>query len=513
MRPRWYRFPPRPSSGWILGLRGLQLAALIVGGGLALALLRSGGVLGVALFAGAMALVGTLGWLRLGAHTSLEWLPVSARFALASMSGTDSFRMSATTGHVVELARGASLQPREVRGPASLPAELADIELLETTLPRYGRAALGVAHDTRRGTYTAVLRCQPRAFVLLGETQQQVLLDAYGQLLVSFGQEGSPVRRIGWYERSLPAAGEELVAYLHSHRREELRDPKRAREDRGLRAMWELLEAQQHAAQDHEVLMALQLAPSHRDVAHYDSERDGALALCAEYTSHLVSELTRIGVASQEPLGPRNTAVPSARGLAGILRNGADPFGRDSRERTDGEVDPALFGPRARDVHAGHVQCDGALHATGHLAEWPRQDVRAMFLQRLIEAPITRTVSMVMDVLGPRKGVRRAESAAQEAQAEGWLRHKIGRRTTARERSREEAVHGTEHELAGGHALVRFAGFVTVSVPVEEGVAELNAAFRQMEAAALAAGLSLERMWMEQQDAWTYGLPLCRGLA
>ncbi len=513
MSSRWYRFPPRPSSGWILGLRGLQLVALIVGGMLAISLLRSGGVLGVAMFTATMTLAGVLGWLRFGAHTSLEWVPVSGRFALAALAGAHTFRIAATTGHVVELPQGAALKPNEVHAPVSLPAELAELELLETTLPRYGNAPLGVVHDSRRGTYTAVLRCQPRAFVLLGETQQQVLLDAYGQLLVSFGQEGSPVRRIGWWERSLPAAGEELVEYFHAHLRDELRDPERAREDRGLRAMWELLEAQQHAAQDHEVLMALQLAPSHRDVAHYSSDREGALELCAEYTSRLVSELTRIGVAAHEPLGPRNTAVPSARALSAILRNGADPFGRDSRERSGGELEPAQFGPRSRDVHAGHVQCDGALHATGHLAEWPRQDVRAMFLQRLIDAPVTRTVSMVMEVLGPRKGVRRAESAAQEAQAEGWLRQRIGRRTTARERSREEAVHGTEHELALGHALVRFAGFVTVSVPVDEGVGQLNAAFRQMEAATLAAGLSLERMWMEQQDAWTYGLPLCRGLA
>ncbi len=118
-----------------------------------------------------------------------------------------------------------------------------------------------------------------------------------------------------------------------------------------------------------------------------------------------------------------------------------------------------------------------------------------------------------MNVLGPRKATRGAERAAEEATAEGWLRQRIGRRTTARDRARDQAVAQREHELAAGHALVQFAGYVTVSVPIESGVGELNAAFGRVQAAALAAGLRLERMPGEQQEALTYTLPLCRGLA
>ncbi len=157
---------------------------------------------------------------------------------------------------------------------------------------------------------------------------------------------------------------------------------------------------------------------------------------------------------------------------------------------------------------------DGTLHATGHLLEWPRSDVRATFLQGiLMGAPATRTVALVMNVLGPRKATRRAERAAEEASAEGWLRQRIGRRTSARDRAREQAVAQRETELAAGHALVQFAGYVTVSVPAEHGVGELDAAFGRVQAAALAAGLRLERMPGEQQEGLTYTLPLCRGLA
>jgi hypothetical protein len=128
-------------------------------------------------------------------------------------------------------------------------------------------------------------------------------------------------------------------------------------------------------------------------------------------------------------------------------------------------------------------------------------------------APTTRTVALVMNVLGQRAATRRAERAAEEASADGWLRHRIGRRTTARDRAREHAVSQREHELAEGHALVQFAGYVTVSVPSSHGVGELNAAFGRVQATALAAGLRLEPMPGEQQEALTYTLPLCRGLA
>jgi hypothetical protein len=206
--------------------------------------------------------------------------------------------------------------------------------------------------------------------------------------------------------------------------------------------------------------------------------------------------------------------------LAAILRNGVDPFGRQERQRgehagMDG-IAPESFGPRARETSWSYVQADGALHMTGHLLEWPKHDVRATFMQDLLMgrgAQGTRTVAMVMDVMGPASATRRAERASEEANAEGWLRRRIGKRTTARDRQREGFVSEREQELAFGHALVQFAGFVTVSVPVEHGLSELQAQFAGIQARALAAGLRLEPMHGEQQEALTYSLPLCRGLA
>lgn len=515
MEPRRYRFGPHPHAGWILGLRGAQVTGVAVAGVFAIALLRIGGLLSLLLVGAEAALVGCVIGVRFAGHTALEWVPVGVRFAVARTTGETRWRSAQSRmGHVTRLSKRPSVDPQDVQPPVSLPAELSELELLEVRLPRFGGVFMGVVYDKRAHTYTATVRCEARAFYLLGEAERETMLASYGALLTTFASDDSPVRRIAWYERTLPPGSDELVEYLHRHRRADLSE-----DDRGLQATWQLLSAQGRGSEDHEVLVSLQIdaqrACAARAISHLGGGQEGALALLAEQVSKLVDELTRIGVQSVQPIGARNPAVPSARGLAAIIRNGIDPFGRHERERGQGGgIAPESLGPRARETEWNYVKADGTLHATGHLLEWPRSDVRATFLQGiLMGAPATRTVGLVMNVLGPRKATRRAERAAEEASAEGWLRHRIGRRTSARDRARDHAVAQRESELAAGHALVQFAGYVTVSVPAEHGVGELNAAFGRVQAAALAAGLRLERMPGEQQEAFTYTLPLCRGLA
>ena len=515
MEPRRYRFGPHPHAGWILGLRGSQIAGVAVAGVFAIALLRIGGLLSVLLVGAEAALVGCVIGVRFAGHTALEWVPVGVRFARARTAGETRWRSSQSRmGHVTRLSKRPGLDPHDLQPPVSLPAELSELELLEVRLPRFGGVAMGVVNDKRAHTYTATVRCEARAFYLLGEAERETMLASYGALLTTFASDDSPVRRIAWYERTLPPGSDELVEYLHRHRRPELSE-----DDRGLQATWQLLSAQGRGSEDHEVLVSLQIDAQRscaaRAIAHLGGGQEGALALLAEQVSKLVDELTRIGVQSAQPVGARNPAVPSARGLAAIIRNGIDPFGRHERERGQSSgIAVESFGPRARETEWNYVLADGTLHATGHLLEWPRSDVRATFLQGiLMGAPATRSVGLVMNVLGPRKATRRAERAAEEASAEGSLRHRIGRRTSARDRAREHAVAQRESELAAGHALVQFAGYVTVSVPAEHGVGELNHAFGRVQAAALGAGLRLERMPGEQQEGLTYTLPLCRGLA
>ena len=149
------------------------------------------------------------------------------------------------------------------------------------------------------------------------------------------------------------------------------------------------------------------------------------------------------------------------------------------------------------------------------IAEWPRIDVRATFLQPLLTSSrATRTVTMVMDLVGPSKAIQKAERAMTENFTNQSMRARIGQRTTKRVEQKEDATSRREEELASGHAEVRFAGYVTVSTPnTSGGVDELESTVSRVELEAKHALLRLERMWGQQAEAFTYGaLPMCRGL-
>ena len=511
---RRFRFGPHPQAGWILGLRGSQLAGIVVAGIVALALMRMGGPLAIALVAADFALALVVVGVRFAGHTSLEWIPVVARFSANRFEGSTIFRSrSPGWGGWVELPKEPSVTPKPVETVISLPAELSDLVVLETPLYAHGGILMGVVKDKRERTYTATVRCSARAFYLLGEEERASLLASYGALLTQFASDDSPVRRIGWYERTTPSGRSELQEYLRDNARAGIAD-----DDPGLIATQQLLAAQGQEL-DHEVLVSLQISAGRgrRSIGHLGGGDEGALALMAEQVAKLVDELTRIGATHTQPVGARNPAVPNARQLAGIIRDGIDPFTRHEREQApagaEQGIPPGELGPQARDVAWSHVRADRSLHVTGHLLEFPRHDVRAQFLQGvLMGQQATRTVALVMHVMGPRKAVRQAERQAEEASAEGWLRNRIGRRTSARDRARAEHVATREEELARGHALVQFAGYVTVTVPETAGIPALDSAFGRVQSQALAVGLRLERMHGEQQEALTYTLPLCRGL-
>ena len=123
-------------------------------------------------------------------------------------------------------------------------------------------------------------------------------------------------------------------------------------------------------------------------------------------------------------------------------------------------------GPLARAEHWSHLAADGALHCTLWAAEWPRIDVRALFLQPLLmDSRTTRTIAMCMELVGPCKAIRQAERAATETATEQSLRARVGQRTSQRQSQRDHAADQRERELAEGHAAVRYAAYVTVSVP------------------------------------------------
>ena len=107
------------------------------------------------------------------------------------------------------------------------------------------------------------------------------------------------------------------------------------------------------------------------------------------------------------------------------------------------------------------------------------------------------------------QAMRQSETAQTLELASELEGRRQGFMATASARRRARAVTRREEELADGFAAIRFAGFVTVSA---SGAEELERANGEIEHAGQLARLEFQRMYGEQEAAFTNALPLCRGL-
>ena len=134
-----------------------------------------------------------------------EWTPVVARYLWRRVRGRDRYRSPAPElGAVARVPTDPDAVDdamRLVELAEALPDELDTIEWV--SVPYSGRA-VGVAKDTRQNSYTVALRCRVQAFGLLDTGQQARRLAEWGRVLSGLAGERSPIRRIGWVERTVP---------------------------------------------------------------------------------------------------------------------------------------------------------------------------------------------------------------------------------------------------------------------------------------------------------------------
>jgi hypothetical protein len=202
--------------------------------------------------------------------------------------------------------------------------------------------------------------------------------------------------------------------------------------------------------------------------------------------------------------------------LAAAIRVAFDPWSRPGLARLaaadpdrDG-IDEAAAWPVGTENSWSLYRTDGAFHATYWIASWPRIDVGAAFLSPLLlHAQMVRAIGVTMEAISPLRAIREVEAARTTDIADRDLRGRMGFIETARGRRQTDAVARREEELADGHAAVRFAGYVTVSARSAE---ELDRQCSEIEHAAQMARLELLRLYGQQEEAFTYTLPLCRGL-
>jgi len=494
---RRYRFGPLEQRAVVGPLRPGQVAviatAALAGLG-SLWMLRSVPGLIVALAAlgaGAAAIC-----VPVEGRTAEEWAPVLWRWARRRRHAEAGHRSSAPTAGTRIGTDG------EAAHEASLPPALADLELLAAP---YGSEQVGVIEDRRAGTFTAAMAVRAGAFALRDSAEQERSLDAWGAVLASCARDGSPVRRMQWVERTLPGQGDELAAHFQAQR-----DRAVPLDSDLVRSYIELVESAAPQTTEHEVLIALQIDQRRgaRELRRLGGGREAACELLLREAESFAERLAIAEVSVSGLLRPRQYAA--------AIRDTFDPFGRQARARAalaqEGRegVEPALMGPMADEASWSRYRTDSAFHTTYWIASWPRSDVGPMFLAPLLmQTAALRTVAVTIEPVPYSLAMRRAEAAQTAEVAEEINRNRQGFVSTARIRRRQQAASRREEELADGHAEMRWAGYVRTSA---RGPEELERAESEVEHAAQLARLGLQRLYGEQDIAFSFPLPLCRGL-
>jgi hypothetical protein len=487
-----YRYGPLERRGWLFGVRGGQFALVVLGlGGSVLLVNLSRGWWGA--FAAAAWVLVWLGLavLPLEGRGVDEWTAVAVGFAWRRVLGRERWRSAyPLLGFVSDQEQTAVVAPPTLR----------DVEILE--VPLIGDSA-GVVCDRRHGTYSCLLYVHAGGFLLADDGERQRRLDAYGSALASLCREGSPVSRVQWLERALPDAGDEPARQLV----EESAMPLISGVVESYRA---LLDTGRPLHTEHEVVMLLQvsMARAGRLIRRAGGEDEGACRVLMDEANGLGVQLHRADITVD--------GLATPRGLAGQLRLGFEPAARRSmRWRATVEpdadgVDEAGAYPLTTEERWGSYRTDGVHHATYWVREMPRQQVGPAWMHALmLETGSERTVSWVGEPLPPRQAHQRVVRQQVEDIATEDFKGRRGFVVTRREQAEHANVERREAELVAGHGLFRYNIYITVSGASAE---ELEERCLRLEQGSARSMLELQRLVGQQANAFTFTLPLGRGL-
>jgi hypothetical protein len=489
---RTYRFGPVERHGFLGPVRVGQ-AAIVLAGALA-GLIVLGSSPSPSHAAGAVTILALsiiLATAPVGGRTLEQWFPVAGGWLVRRITGAQKFRSpTPTAGLRVRDGRA----PHVGRGDLALPAALAGVRIAE--LP-YGNRMVGAVTERGGRLLTAVLACRVVSFSLLDAGTQERGLSHWGNVLSACAD--TPVRRIQWLERTVPVEGDELARWLHAQR-----DPGLPVRAPIVESYLELIERSAGVSQEHEALIAIQV-----DATRVRARgRDAIAATVIEETERVADGLRRAGARIQGALAPGHLSL--------LFRTAFDPYVRVELAGACGGDNgrPVADDNSAWPVGAvegwNHYRTDGAVHSSLWIAGWPRVDVGALFLDPLLsEASVVRTVAVTFEPVSADRSIREVESQVTRDQADHALRARFGQAETARQHQAYDATRRREAELAAGFGDVRFAGFVTVSAP---DLGQLEAARAEVKRDAVRSRLELQAMYGQQAEAFTFTLPLCRGL-
>ncbi len=438
---------------------------------------------GLALAYGRIQGMALIAWVGPIASYGARALLVRHRCRVGLPAGTLAARRSAGGE---QAARPADVPPRALR----LPSGLGRGEIAQSKM---AARALGVVCEPRSGALglsgagwelCAVLEVASAAPFALRERSEQVeAIAAWAEVLSDTCAEAGSVHALQWVERCVPDVAGSAAAWMADHLAEDI-PPKRVKD---YAALLERLDARSAV---HEVYIAVSVRPKARS-------RDEAISQAVFEVQLIATRLSAIGF-EVTPL--------DADGLYCLLRAGTEGVARAALPAHQ-RAGPITM---AQDERWDAVRADGLWHRTMCVAAWPRTEVGPAWLEPLLVAAspgALRTLAVHLHPTPPSRSRRRvtvrrttAEANLEQRRMRGWL---VG----AQERREAEEAARRDAELVAGYGEHRIAAVVTVSAATEDA---LEAATRNVEAAAGRAGIALRTLYGRQADGLTATLPLCR---
>lgn len=482
---RTYRFPARDRTGWLIGLQATQCVILGFGVFASGVLLNLGAPAPVIVVVAVVSVVAAFA--PVGGRPGYAWAPVAVSWIAGRRGGV-------WTAKVPRFTAGGP-----VREQPEWPPFLDGVDVQEHDGWRPS-TTMAVVTDRRAGTATAILRVAGREFALIDRSEQERLLAGWGDALAGFCKERSPVRAVRWFEWSAPADPGAHLRWSRDHIGPSA-DP--ATVD----AYLDLVGAAGAMSTRHETLVSVTVAaPGGRGLFRRTGERraDRLIDTLRDELRLLANRLDATGLAVDPPV--------TATELVGLLRARLDPFEAGNRA-SGGRTLAEMAGLRVR--HAGpmatrrewtRVVVDGSSHAAFAVAEWPRLDVPANWMEPLLlHAGGVRTVAVHMEPVPPSSSQRRVDKDSTRLTVDAEQRARSGFRIGAQHRRTESDVAAREAELVAGYCELEFCAVVTVSASDADSLERSCAEWEQI---AGQAGLVLRRLNGQHDAALACSLPV-----
>lgn len=390
--------------------------------------------------------------------------------------------------------------------PIALPPALDGLRLYEVDVSWMtpGRQVpVGVVHDHPAQTVTAVIRVHGDGqFSLVDDREQELRCDGWGAALGGFARERSDVVRIAWKDWSAPVPVADQIGRLEARWADEAPSP--ARE-----SYIELMHAVAPKVTDHDLLVEVTVAVGGRRGPRSTPPLETALSTLSDELQLFRDRLDSAGL---HVAG----ALTSAE-LIAATRSRSDPTAmeqlatfRQSLAAAVGAASPT-FGPFHVDEELAVVRVDRSVHRTWWFARWPRREVPAGWLDKLIfEAGCTRTINVVFEPIPPSRSDHAVDRELVKREANIESRHQRGFRVTGKDRKALGEAETRESELNAGYPELAYVGLVTLTAP---DVDMLESQASKLEQVAAQVGIELQPLVGQQAAGWASSLPLGRTVA